>query len=258
MAAHRLVQSLQRGLSSLRTQGRSQRGRRRSRDYQAPAAVLAPAKTASERPRQPHLVRSLPPDWVGHQVSSAELISGMVPRAQLLQKLSDLHNHAEYPQTEQFPSASQLDDLQQKLRHWFTNPMLLKLSLVHTSASTAGNHNLAWVGDAAMHLIVSEQLCARYFDANINIGDLTIARAQLISRSTFAAQAQVLGLAKMAVVGKGVRSSGPVPLNLLAEMFESIMGAIYVDAGLERCRASYLHLCPMPKSFFELKKRLKL
>lgn len=63
---------------------------------------------------------------------------------------------------------------------------------------------------------------------------------------------------KVAVVGKSVRTSGPVPQSVLAEMFESVMGAIYVDAGLERCRSSYLHICPFPKSFFELKKRLKI
>ena len=69
-------------------------------------------------------------------------------------------------------------------RHFFSTPMLLKLALLHSSASSAANNSLAWIGDAALHLVVSEQLCARYPGASI--GDLSKVRSYLISRNKFA------------------------------------------------------------------------
>lgn len=62
--------------------------------------------------------------------------------------------------------------------------MLLKLACLHSSASSAGNNMLAWVGDAAMQLVISEQLCARY--PTTSVGDLTRVRSYLVSRPTFA------------------------------------------------------------------------
>jgi dsRNA-specific ribonuclease len=68
-------------------------------------------------------------------------------------------------------------------RHTFHNQWLLRLALVHTSAYPhAGSGNLAWLGDSALYLIASEQLAASYSTATL--GELTAARAQLISRET--------------------------------------------------------------------------
>ena len=67
-------------------------------------------------------------------------------------------------------------------------------------------------------------------------------------------QGAQVGLGTIAVVGKSMRL--PLPPSVLAEMFESVMGAVYVDGGLERCRAAYLHTCPMPATFRELTQSL--
>ena len=76
-------------------------------------------------------------------------------------------------------------------RHVFTSSMLLKLACLHSSASTAANNPLAWIGDAAMHLLVSEQLCARY-PASPR-GELARVRSFLISRQTFAEYSPTFG-----------------------------------------------------------------
>lgn len=68
-------------------------------------------------------------------------------------------------------------------RHTFHNQWLLRLALVHSSAyNYTGSSNLAWLGDSALYLTVSEQLAATY--SNAEAGELSIARARLISRET--------------------------------------------------------------------------
>lgn len=69
----------------------------------------------------------------------------------------------------------------------------------------------------------------------------------------FPRRAQELGIDGLAVVGKSVRTAGPLPSSILAEMFESVMGAIYVDGGLAQARTVYLHLHPLPLDFKDLK-----
>ena len=65
-------------------------------------------------------------------------------------------------------------------RYKFGNQWLLRLALLHTSAYPhTGSGNLAWLGDSALYLVVSEQLAATY--SNAAMGDLTFARARLVS-----------------------------------------------------------------------------
>lgn len=66
--------------------------------------------------------------------------------------------------------------------------------------------------------------------------------------------AEKCGLQHIIVVGKSLQR--PLPLSLMAEMFESVMGAVYVDAGLDCVRAAYLHTQPLPKSFQDLEQTL--
>ena len=125
------------------------------------------------------------------------------------------------------------------LGHRFRSPDLLEIALRHRSAGAPHNERLEFLGDAVLALLVAESLHARWPQADE--GALTRARAALVRESNLAAIARALGLGERLILGPGeMKSGGKHRDSILADALEAVVGAIYLDGGLEACRAAAL------------------
>lgn len=135
-----------------------------------------------------------------------------------------------------------LEHCQAVLGYTFVNPDLLALSLTHSSVARTrvlSNERLEFLGDAVLGLVVCHQLYDSCEEAME--GEMTKIKSTVVSRQTCAAITQDSGIGELMSLGKGmVRNDGP-PQSILAAAFESIIGAIYLDGGLEPARAFILH-----------------
>lgn len=124
----------------------------------------------------------------------------------------------------------------------FKDARLLETALTHGSylhehpeEEATDFERLEFLGDAVVDLVVGEDLFHRFPDATE--GELTTLRARLVSRDGLAGVAQRLGLPERARLGRGEEGSGGRDrLGLAASVLESVIGAIYVEAGFEIAR----------------------
>ena len=122
------------------------------------------------------------------------------------------------------------------LGHEFRDPALLDLALSHSSYAHEmdggrGNERLEFLGDAVLGAVVAELL----FDAHPDWseGELTRTRAALVNGGTLAACAREIGLGRFIKLGRTERvAHGEEKDSILANCFEAVMGALYLDAGL--------------------------
>ena len=134
-----------------------------------------------------------------------------------------------------------LDLLQLRLGHRFTDPGLLRRALTHRSARRQHNERLEFLGDAVLGFLVAEALTKRFGDAAE--GELTRLRARLVSGEALAEAATGLRLGEFMELGAGERKSGGHRrASILADAFEALICAVYLDAGIETCRERVLHL----------------
>jgi ribonuclease-3 len=116
----------------------------------------------------------------------------------------------------------------------FTDPALLDLALTHASTtSEANNERLEFLGDTVLDLIVAHDLFDRH--KHQAEGELTQMKANLVSRATLAEVASELELQSVAKVGGGLRRS-TLSRSVLANLYEAVIGAIYLDQGLQAAR----------------------
>lgn len=112
---------------------------------------------------------------------------------------------------------------------------LFTAALTHRSASGRNNERLEFLGDAVVNLLVAEMLYARFPAADE--GELSRRRASLVSAEPLAAIAQQLGLGDVLQLGSGeLKSGGFRRQSILADAFEAVIGAVYLDSGLESAR----------------------
>jgi len=121
------------------------------------------------------------------------------------------------------------------LGYRFENKDLLKRALTHRSWENAGkaNERLEFLGDAVLGLIVSEYL----FDIfpNLNEGDLTKMKSSLVNESVLARIFSRFGLARyLYLSSEEEKSGGREKSSITADAMEAILGAIYLDGGLEK------------------------
>jgi ribonuclease-3 len=122
----------------------------------------------------------------------------------------------------------------------FQDRRLLRLAFTHRSyvyetpgAELATNERLEFLGDSILALITADYLY-RTFPA-LTEGELTNVRAVLVRTETLAQFARDLELGKFLIMGKGEHNTHESP-RVLASTFEAILGAIYIDQGLDRVR----------------------
>jgi ribonuclease-3 len=127
------------------------------------------------------------------------------------------------------------------LAYRFADPALLETALTHRSAGRANNERLEFLGDAVLGMLVAEALHARHPRASE--GDLTRLRAALVREESLAAIARDLALGDALRLGPGeLRSGGHRRESILADAFEAIVAAVYLDGGLDACRAAVMPL----------------
>ncbi len=134
-----------------------------------------------------------------------------------------------------------LDSLQATLDYRFQNPKLLETALVHRSfvnenrSVNEHNERLEFLGDAVLELVVTEYLYNKY--PTKPEGDLTSWRSALVKGEHLAEVASELELGQYLQLSKGeARSGGREKAYLLANTFEAVLGALYLDAGYEVVR----------------------
>ena len=126
--------------------------------------------------------------------------------------------------------ASGLLELQRRLQHEFSNAALLTQALTHRSFSADHYERLEFLGDSVLNLAVSDLLYIRLSD--LQEGDLSRVRANLVKQETLHQLAVGLGLPDVMRLGEGeVRSGGQKRPSILADTLEAIIGAVYLDAG---------------------------
>jgi ribonuclease-3 len=139
-----------------------------------------------------------------------------------------------------------LDECQKVLGYEFRQPELLRAALTHASGADtrlASNERLEFLGDAVLGLVTCEQLFTRFPD--YEEGDLTKIKSVVVSRRTCARISKALNLGDFLFLGKGMHVHTAVPPSLLADVFESLVAAIYLDGGLEPARRFILqHVGP--------------
>jgi len=123
------------------------------------------------------------------------------------------------------------------LDHRFRDREMLALALTHASSADhrlQSNERLEFLGDAVLGVIVCEFLFENY--PELQEGDLTKVKSLVVSRDTCAEVADELGLSALITLGKGMSSRGDLPRSLAAGVFESVIGALFLDAGIETTR----------------------
>ena len=125
-----------------------------------------------------------------------------------------------------------LEKLQEKLGYKFKNLTHLKIALTHKSAKNGhNNERLEFLGDAVMDLIVGEYLFKKF---SSDEGDLSKLRAALVNESSFSKFAKFLGIGENLNMSLSEeRNGGREKPSLLSDAFEAIMGAVYLESGLQ-------------------------
>lgn len=134
-----------------------------------------------------------------------------------------------------------LDDLQTRLGYKFRDQGLLQLALTHpsvaheTPGSTPHNQRLEFLGDSVLGLVLTHELYSKF--SGFSEGPLTKARAQMVNRNTLADQARRVDLGEHLIVSHGEETTGGRQRqSSLADGFEALIGAIYLDGGFEAAR----------------------
>lgn len=127
-----------------------------------------------------------------------------------------------------------LEECQTAIGYRFQRLDLLRAALTHTSGADTradSNERLEFLGDSVLGLICCEQLYRRFPD--YQEGDLTKIKSAVVSRRCCARMSRLLNLGDYLFLGKGMHFQAAIPANLLADVYESLVGAIYLDGGLE-------------------------
>lgn len=131
------------------------------------------------------------------------------------------------------PSLSpDLQALQTRLEHEFSNPRLLQQALTHRSFSADHNERVEFLGDSVLNLAVAGLLYERL--SELPEGDLSRVRANLVKQDTLHKLAVQLGLPLLIRLGEGeARSGGQKRPSILADALEAVIGAVFLDAGFD-------------------------
>lgn len=130
-----------------------------------------------------------------------------------------------------------LIELQKRLGYQFENQNLIIEALTHKSYKKHyNNERLEFLGDAVLDLIVGEYLFFTFTD--VPEGDLSKLRASLVNEKGFEKLARLLKLGECIYLSNAEENnSGREKPSLLSNAFEAVVGALYLEAGLERTRS---------------------
>ncbi|GIW97380.1 MAG: ribonuclease 3 [Pirellulaceae bacterium] len=138
------------------------------------------------------------------------------------------------PHSSQTPEQEKLELCQQRIGYRFRDLSLLRAALTHASgASTrlASNERLEFLGDSILGFTICEILFRTHTE--YLEGELTQIKSAVVSRRVCARVSRRLGLGDCLILGKGMQQSAGVPRSLLADVYEAIIAAVYLDAGID-------------------------
>jgi ribonuclease-3 len=149
--------------------------------------------------------------------------------------------------------------LEESIGHTFSSPELLARALTHSSHAREAemlrpssaeraldNEQLEFLGDAVLGIVTTEELFRRF--PQFNEGQLSKLRAHLVSKNHLIHVAEQLQLGKYLRLGRGEEKSGGRNKSaLLVDALEAVVGAVYLDAGLEPARALILQRIVLPE-----------
>jgi ribonuclease-3 len=123
----------------------------------------------------------------------------------------------------------QIEEIQNRINYQFKNTKLLEQAFRHRSllGGTENNERLEFLGDAVLDLVISSHLFQLY--PNATEKDLTTLRSKLVDGRACLGYTLSKSLDEFLLLGKGEEPKN----SILADLFESIVGAVYVDGGLE-------------------------
>jgi ribonuclease III len=139
-----------------------------------------------------------------------------------------------------------LENCERRVGYVFRDKRLLQAALTHASGAEhrlASNERLEFLGDAILGAVVCELLFHQY--PEYLEGELTKIKSVVVSRQTCTKMSEALGMQDFLILGKGMTTSPSVPPSLLADVFESLVAAIYLDGG-DKAARSFIeeHLAP--------------
>ena len=144
------------------------------------------------------------------------------------------------------PEQDALDRCQEVLDYDFRDLDHLREALTHASGADhrlSSNERLEFLGDAILGAIVCEALFKEFPESQE--GDLTRIKSVVVSRRTCTKISRELGLDEFLITGKGIGGHDGTPDSVLADVFESLIGAIYLDGGMKAARRFILeHIGP--------------
>lgn len=134
-----------------------------------------------------------------------------------------------------------MDGLEERLGYKFNNINLLKNALTHSSYANevrdgfSSNERLEFLGDSVLSIVVSDYIYKHY--PNMPEGELTKLRASLVCEKSLCAFSRELELGNYLMLGKGEKKGGGRERDsILADAFEAVLAAIYLDGGMEPAR----------------------
>ncbi len=135
---------------------------------------------------------------------------------------------------------------QKRLGYTFKDAALLELALTHPSVSheksesLQNNQRLEFLGDAVLQLVISAELFRKF--PTRDEGALSKARARLVNKEALAEQALAVGIGPELVVSRGEeKSGGRERPSALADAFEAVVGAIFLDGGFTKVK-NFIHV----------------
>jgi ribonuclease-3 len=159
-------------------------------------------------------------------------------------------------------------ELEAVLGYTFRNGELLAQALRHASwcneqpTPVDDNERLEFLGDAVLDLVVGHRLMTRF--PKLREGELSVTRAQVVSEAGLSEVAGALQLGRWLVLGKGEeKSGGRQKPSILADAFEAILAAVYLDGGFAAAEAMVARLLAQRienvelKNFYDFKTRLQ-
>ena len=137
--------------------------------------------------------------------------------------------------------APDLAELEKLLDYAFADRRLMELALTHPSithdlgAGAPHNQRLEFLGDAVLQLVLTRELYEKF--PAFGEGPLTQARAEMVNRRTLAIQSRTLAVGRFLRLSRSEESTGGRDrASALADAFEALVGAIFLDRGLEPAR----------------------
>lgn len=142
-----------------------------------------------------------------------------------------------------------LEEFQGKIRYYFNDKELLIEALSHSSYANEkrkgrnSNERLEFLGDSVLSIVVSQYLFEHF--THLPEGELTKIRASLVCEKSLYEFAKQIDLGEQILLGKGEENTGGRErVSILADAFEAVIAAVFLDGGLEAARRHILKFIP--------------